>query len=141
MITHTELSTFGTEQAEYLIDKGVRPESIIISHMDRVIDTQKNIELAHLGVFLEYDTIARLRYHSDDEEVSLIKTMIDHGFERQILLGMDSTRERSLSYGGSPGLEYILTAFLPMLQKGGIESGSIVTIMVNNPKNALTFNK
>jgi predicted metal-dependent phosphotriesterase family hydrolase len=141
VITHTELSSFGLEQARYLIDKGVRPESIIVSHMDRKIDAQKNIELARLGVFLEYDTIARFKYHSDKDEVSLIKTMIDQGFEKQILLGMDSTRERYRAYGGSPGLEYIITGFIPMLQEAGIEDGLIETIMVNNPKNALAFKK
>ena len=67
--------------------------------------------------------------------------MIDDGFEGQILLGMDSTRNRYRSYGGSPGLEYILTTFLPMLQRVGIESDSIETIMSANPKNALTFKK
>jgi phosphotriesterase-related protein len=141
VITHTELSAFGKEQADYLINNGVKPESIIISHMDRKIYTQKNIELARLGVFLEYDTIARFRYHSDDDEVSLIKTMIDHGYEGQILLGLDLTRERYRSYGGSPGLEYLLTDFIPMLKKAGIKSGSIERIMVDNPKRALAFRK
>jgi len=42
IITHTELSSFGRQQAEYLIERGVDPVRIIISHMDRRIDIEKN---------------------------------------------------------------------------------------------------
>jgi phosphotriesterase-related protein len=112
ILTHTELSTHGMEQADYLIRGGVQSHKIIISHMDRTIDTKKNIELAGLGVFLQYDTISRFRYHSDKEEVSLIKTMIEEGFENQILFGMDSTRDRYPSYKGKLGLDYVISTFL-----------------------------
>ncbi len=52
IMTHTELSQFGQEQVEHLMKAGVRPEHIIVSHMDRVIDVERNARLAKLGVFL-----------------------------------------------------------------------------------------
>jgi phosphotriesterase-related protein len=139
IITHTEISHWGMEQASYLIDRGIKPDSIIISHMDREIDIPKNRELAELGVFLEYDTIARFHYHTDAEEIALIAAMVDHGYDQQILLGMDSTRDRFSSYGSSFGLDYILQSFIPMLQKSKIQDISIDRMMLGNPKCALSL--
>ena len=79
-MTHTELSQFGYEQIEFLANAGVSPEHIIVSHMDRVIDVDSNSRLAGMGVFLEYDTIARYKYHSDEDEVALIGEMVKQGF-------------------------------------------------------------
>ncbi len=139
IMTHTELSQAGKEQAEYLTAGGVPAECIIISHMDRVVDMDMNIELARLGVFLEYDTIARFKYHPEVEEIDLIRRMVKEGFAGQILFGMDTTRDRMLSYGGSFGLEYIRRRFIPELEEYGISEEDIHKIMVENPRRALSF--
>ncbi len=139
ILTHTELSQFGLEQAQFLIEAGVAPEHIMISHMDRVIDIEKNAGLAELGVFLEYDTIARFKYHSNEDEVRLIGEMVGRGFGRRILLGMDTTRERMKAYGGEIGLTYIKSTFLPMLSEAGIGAQHAEDFMVHNPRAALSF--
>jgi phosphotriesterase-related protein len=137
IMTHTELGRRGREQAEFLLQLGVPAQSIIISHMDRVIDLERNLNLAGLGVYLEYDTIARLRYHSDEEELELIRSMIEAGFLEQILLGMDVTRERLPAYGGSFGLTFLAETFLPRLRERGVDPEVIDTIMIANPARAL----
>jgi predicted metal-dependent phosphotriesterase family hydrolase len=139
ILTHTELSSFGLEQVRYLTGRGVPSGSIIVSHMDRVIDIEKNARLAALGVFLEYDTIARYKYHSDEDELFLIKEMVSRGFENRILLGLDVTRDRMKSYGGEVGLDYLMTTFLPMLQGAGISRRHVERFTLDNPKEALSF--
>ncbi len=139
VITHTELSTFGIEQTAFLIRNGVPPEHIIISHMDRVIDLEDHLRLADLGVFLDYDTIARYKYHSDEEEVRLIKTMADRGHAGRIVFGMDSTRDRFRSYGADIGLDYIGRTFVPMLKRKGVSDGDIELMTVINPGKALSL--
>jgi phosphotriesterase-related protein len=139
IMTHTELSGFGQEQVSYLIGHGVHPGSIIVSHMDRVIDIEKNARLAELGVFLEYDTIARYKYHSDEEETALIREMVSRGFSDRILFGLDVTRDRMKSYGGEVGLEYILHSFNPMLEEAGIDRNHVNGFTVDNPRAALRF--
>jgi len=126
ILTHTELSNYGLEQVKYLISKGVKSNSIIISHMDRCISVQKNIELLETGVYLEYDTIGRFKYHSDEQEIELIARARDSGFLNRILLGMDSTAERFISYGGKPGLEYILMVFSEKLRENGFTGEGIL---------------
>jgi len=139
VMTHTELSRFGYEQTVFLTNAGVRPEHIIVSHMDRVIDVDSNSRLAEMGVYLEYDTIARYKYHSDEDELSLIGEMVKQGFGDRILLGMDTTRERMKAYGGNIGLDYIITTFLPMLTNAGVEGRYAKGFMIGNPGRALSF--
>ena len=139
IITHAETAEGGIQQAEYLLDRGVRPAHVTISHMDRQIDKSKNIQCARLGVFLEYDTIGRFKYHDDVQEIDLIRTMLEHGFASQITLGMDSTRERFLSYGGSLGLHYLLETFVPALCANGVGEREIELITVENPRRALSW--
>jgi len=141
IITHAETAESGIQQAEYLLERGVRPEHVTISHMDRRIDWSSNIRCAQLGVFLEYDTIGRFKYHGDAEEIDLIRTMIKRGFASQITVGMDSTRERFLSYGGSLGLHYLLETFVPALRANGVGEREIELITVENPRRALAWEK
>ena len=58
------------------------------------------LHVAGTGVYIEMDTIGRYKYHSDEEEVRLIRMLLDHGHEDRILLGLDTTRKRMKSYGG-----------------------------------------
>jgi predicted metal-dependent phosphotriesterase family hydrolase len=92
-----------------------------------------------LGVFIEYDTIGRFKYHTNEDEIVLINNVLERGFGAQITLGMDSTRERVLSYGGSLGLDYILTVFIPELRKSGVSDQYIEMMTVYNPRRALVF--
>jgi predicted metal-dependent phosphotriesterase family hydrolase len=139
IMTHAELSTWGREQAEFLLEHGVDAAGVIISHMDRVVNLGRSLELARIGVYLEYDTIARYRYHSDEEELELIRGMIEAGFAERILLGMDVTRERLPAYGGSFGLTYLAGTFLPRLLEAGVGQEAIEAMMVDNPARALAL--
>jgi predicted metal-dependent phosphotriesterase family hydrolase len=139
ILTHTELSTWGYEQAEFLLERGVCPGSIIISHMDRAANLQHNLAIARLGVYLEYDTIARSIYHDEEKEMELIQAMIKAGFGDRILLGMDVTRERLPAYGGRFGLAYLAENFLPRLRDRGLSQKDIETLMIANPARALAL--
>lgn len=137
---HTEMGSFGVDITKLLQSYGVKPNSIIIAHMDRVenhLDDHKKI--LEEGAFLQYDTIGRFKYHNDEAEVNIIKKMIDWGFEDQILLGLDTTRERLKSYGGNIGLSYILNIFIPKLLDSGISKNVIEKLMIYNPSTALKF--
>jgi phosphotriesterase-related protein len=139
VMTHTELSRFGPEQVEFLNREGVSSESIILSHMDRVIDVEENLVLAERGVYLEYDTIGRFKYHSDEDEAALISTMVDRGHGDRILLGLDVTRDRMVAYGGEVGLNYLSASFIPLLKESGVDGARVNGFMEENPRRALSF--
>ena len=139
IITHAEPGASGLQQARFLLDRGVQARSIIISHLDRVIDARRDQEVARLGVFLEYDTIRRRRYHGDEEEAGLIHAMVEAGFEDRLLLGLDVTRERLPAYGGEGGLAHLASGFLPFLRERGVAQQAITRMTVDNPRQALCF--
>lgn len=137
ILSHTEMGRGALEQIKLFTDCGVPVESIIICHLDRRLeDFDYQLKVAETGVFLEFDTIGRPKYHSDEDEVEFIKRMVAHGFEDRILLGLDTTSERLKSYGGTPGLDYLATGFIPMLKEAGLPDRVIRKFMIKNPARA-----
>ncbi|MFF2481438.1 phosphotriesterase [Paenibacillus sp. NPDC058071] len=132
------------EQADELVDmymsRGILAEQIIICHLERSLDKPQNHrKLAELGIYLEYDTIGRFKYHSDEGEAELIRQMMDWGLGNQLLLGLDTTRQRMKHYGGSIGLDYLSQQFLPLLKQYGVTAEQIDRMMIHNPAEAFSF--
>jgi predicted metal-dependent phosphotriesterase family hydrolase len=133
LLCHTEMGKGAIQLVDFLMSRGVPAKSIILCHLDRTTDVVLNKEAASTGVYLEYDTIGRFKYHSDKEEIDLINFMIDAGFQDQLLLGLDTTRERLTSYGGSIGLDYLWVSFIPQLLNSGVSAECVEKMTVANP--------
>lgn len=139
IMTHTELGYNALEQIKLYTDLGLKEEKLIICHLDRKMAHEEYLlYVASTGVYVELDTIGRYKYHSDNEEVSLISRLIENGHEDQILLGLDTTRNRMKSYGGSIGLDHLQGTFLPMLEEAGITKEQIHKMMNTNPAKAFS---
>lgn len=137
LMCHTE----GTAQALWLCDFyercGISPDRIIVCHLDRVLSgIEIHRELAGRGVYLEYDTIGRYKYHDDEAEARWIAAMLEAGLEDRLLLGLDTTRARLKSYGGEIGLTHLSRSFLPLLAELGADRGQMDKLMVENPARA-----
>lgn len=138
VMLHTEKGFCASAAVDLLTGLGLAPDRIIVCHADRQTqDLTPHRELAQKGVYLEYDTIGRFKYHSDVAEISLIGEMIRAGFGKQILLSLDTTANRFLSYGGEIGLHYLLVHFIPELQKAGISEEICRQLTQDNPSQAL----
>lgn len=137
--SHTEHGVLGHEQADTLIAHGVPASSIIIGHIDKNADPYIHRELASRGVYLEYDSPSRQKYAPDSDAVKLIASAVEHGYQRQILLGMDLVRRSYYrSYGGRPGLGYLLKTFVPRLKAEGLEE-VVPLIFIENPARAFAL--
>ncbi|HEX6508134.1 MAG TPA: phosphotriesterase-related protein [Chloroflexota bacterium] len=137
--SHTENGVLGDRQADKLLELGVPPSSIIVGHIDKNADPYVHLDLAARGVFLEYDGPSRLKYGPDSDVVRLIAAAAEGGYGGQILLGMDLARRSYYpSYGGGPGLGYLLGVFAPRLEAEGL--GEMVQrIFVENPARAFAL--
>ena len=125
---------------DYVFRIGLKPESIIACHLDRArYDFKHHLEMAGMGVFLEYDTIGRPKYHSGDVEVELILSMVEYGFAVRLLFGLDTTNRRMKSYGGTIGLDYIKTVFVQKLFDAGLTEEIIRKFSEFNPQRALSI--
>lgn len=138
IMCHTDKGQGALKVIDILTENGLSPNSIIICHLDRKIDNYDfHYEVADRGVYLDYDTIGRFKYHTDKEEINLIQNMINMGYLDNLLLALDTTRNRHKSYGGNIGLDYILETFIPLMKENGIKSEQIKKMMIVNPARAL----
>lgn len=143
MMIHVEQGADVVFLLDFLYKLGVSAEHLIFCHMDRACkELEIHREIAKAGCYLEYDTIGRLKYHSDEEEGSIISNMLEAGQVHKILLSLDTTRARLRSYTPDGiGLDYILCVFLKKLCSMGIGEKELDMIMRRNPKGALAVRK
>lgn len=140
LMIHVENGHQPMEYFEFLIKKGVLPKQMIFCHLDRAChDLSIHKELAEAGAYLEYDTIARFKYHSDEEELKIFDALLQDGQEDRLLFSLDTTRKRLSAYGGATGLPYILEIFLDKMRSAGISQETIDKISRKNPAAALCW--
>lgn len=140
IMIHIEKGSNPIELFQFLTFLGVCPSRLVFCHLDRACsDINTHKYLLKQGCFLEYDTIGRYKYHSDDFEIQLIKEILDSGYSQQLLYSLDTTRERLKSYEPPAiGLDYILKNFNGLMQIAGISEKQIYQISVLNCIKALT---
>ncbi|HEX4031016.1 MAG TPA: hypothetical protein VHX20_11670 [Terracidiphilus sp.] len=140
ILTHSEQGTMMLEQIEMFDSFGVRPEHIIISHADRNPDWFVHRDVAQTGSFMQYDCMGRIKYFPESTIVELLRKMFDLSVGSQILLGGDNARRSYWkSYGGNPGMSYILRSFLPRLKREGFSDEQIERLSTHNAGKAFTF--
>ncbi|HEX7264150.1 MAG TPA: aryldialkylphosphatase, partial [Candidatus Dormibacteraeota bacterium] len=139
ILVHTEIGTCAHAIIDLLTHEGVKPESIILAHLDRNPDFELHSEVAARGVMLEYDTPGRIKYRPDSELIDLIEAMASAGQIDHLLLGLDlGMRDYFRAYGGGPGLGYLMDVFVPRLRKR-IGAAGVDAILVANPARAFAF--
>ena len=136
----------GIEATDILLNAGVKPEKICISHVD--VENREDYILALLkkGVYVEFDNFGKEYYIRrevrnsgygcfvhDTQRVALVKKLVDMGYLSQILLTCDLCLKNLLhSYGGW-GYDHVLTNIVPMMEDEGITKEEIKTMLVTNP--------
>lgn len=139
VMVHMDTNADAMKLLSYLTRFGIEPGRVIICHMDRACaDVGVHEAVAEAGAYLEYDTIHRLKYKSDEDEIKLIAHMTERGFSDKLLVGMDTTNERLKSYGAAFGLDFILETFRHMLAER-IGQAGVDTISIANPAKALAM--
>ena len=143
-------TTNGIEAADILLNAGVKPEKICISHIDVENREDYILELLKKGVYVEFDNFGKEYYIRrevrnsgyglfvhDTDRVSLVKKLIDMGYLDRILLTCDLCLKNLLHFYGGWGYDHVLTNIIPMMEDEGITSEQIRTMLVENPANWL----
>jgi len=138
--THTHMGTMGLEQARFFKKMGVSPEKICIGHMDRNADLVYHRQVLKEGVYVQYDCVARVKYHPLIDTMNLINALGEEGWADRIMIGGDWGRASYLqSYGGQPGLEFIPRYMPGLMQEYGISEDIISRIFYDNPRVYLPY--
>lgn len=135
--THTTLGTMGAEQADYLIGHGVKPDRIIIGHMDLSRNIETILSVLRRGVNVGFDTIGKLKYCPDTFRAEALKRIEKEGMLSQVVLSMDITRKSHLKCRGGIGYTYLFETFLPLLQKNGFTQAQTDMLLEGNPRRIL----
>jgi phosphotriesterase-related protein len=130
------------EQVQWFLKLGVKPEQIIIGHVQRIPDAWYHKKIAALGASFSYDGGYRVKYWPDRFRIDLIKEMIKAGYQTHITLSTDSGKKSyQKAYGAGTGIDYDLVEFVPRLREEGVSESAIEDILVNNPARLFTFKK
>lgn len=142
MMVHIEKGSDPLLLLEFLLKLGVSAKRLVFCHMDRATaDLDIHKKVLEQGVYLEFDTIGRFKYHSDAREIEIFRELIESGYEDQLLFSLDTTRERLKAYNpDGVGLDYILTTFIKDMKAAGITEEQIHKISGQNCIRALTQN-
>lgn len=140
VITHTEAGTMGFEQVEFLCSFGVKPAHICLSHIDRNPDHWEHRRIAETGAYIGYDCPGKVKYGPDEMRIEVLRKLVDDGLGHRILLGNDLGRPSYWrSYGGGPGLDFVLTKFVARLRAQGFSQQIMDDLLIHNPRRFLTM--
>lgn len=141
-------TTNGVEAARILLDAGVNPKKIAISHIDVENNVEYIRELLKLGVYVEFDNFGKEYYVNrevrnsgyglfvtDVQRVKCLKQFIDEGYKNQILCSCDVCLKICLRTYGGWGYDHVLTNVVPMMEDEGISKQDIALILKDNPTN------
>jgi len=141
--THAVQSDVGLAQLAILEEEGLDPARIVIGHCDSHPRIEHWREIVRRGAHVQADFLGMsftpLERAGEPKVVELISTLLNEGFEKQILLSQDVCHDSQLaSYGGN-GYTYLQKSFLPQLAAAGVNAATIKTITVENPARLLTL--
>jgi len=139
----------GTAAIEVLFSEGLRPDRIVIGHMDQVADYEYHRAVAETGVFVEYDSLGRDHYAQewgyafdwghDSWRTRFLARLVTEGYSQQLLLSQDVCLKTDLSAYGGPGYGHILQNIVPALRELGLDADDIERILITNPARALAI--
>ena len=140
ILTHTNAGRHAVEQAELFHQLGADLSHVVISHVDRCNDLGYHQALMQTGVRVEYDSAFRWKPGDENFTFVLLEKLLSD-YPDQITVGMDAARHTYWkSYGGKPGLTYLLTDFVAELHKRGLAKYQ-QKIFIENPRQLYAFVK
>jgi phosphotriesterase-related protein len=121
ILTHTNFGNQALEQAQLFEKLGARMEHVVLSHVDRNKDLDYQKRVLDTGVKIEYDSAFRWKKGDKNWTFYFLEHLLPL-YPNQITLGMDMAKNAYWkSYGGSPGLTYLIDTIPALLGSKGLE--------------------
>lgn len=120
ILTHTNSGKHAISQVNLFYKLGANLQHVVLSHVDKFQDVNMHKELMQTGVYVEYDSHFRWKPGEENFTYKLLQQLLPD-YANRIVLGMDMARNSYWkSYGGKPGLTFLLTTFKNDLEKMGL---------------------
>ena len=104
-------------------------------------ELEEAVERLEAGAYVQFDNIGyRLPGVAALESrlIPVIAELVRRGWARQLLLSQDICHRSHLKAYGGNGYDYILSCFLPRLREAGLDSETLTSVMVDNPRRMLS---
>lgn len=138
ILTHTNFGKHALAQAERFYKLGADLSHVVLSHTDRNKDLAYHHAIMQTGVSVEWDSAFRWKAGEENWTYTLLEKLLSH-YPAQITVGMDAAKNSYWrSYGGKPGLDFLLTAFKMELRKRDLHS-FFDNLFVANPSRIFSF--
>lgn len=142
---HTDLYTEnGIEIVDILTAEGMRTDKICIDHIDVWLRPDYVRALLDKGVYVEFDNFGKEFYVSrerrfayDLERIMLLKSLIDAGYQKQILVSNDICLKTMWKKYGGLGYAHILRTVKNMALENGIDANTYQSLLTENVKTFL----
>ncbi len=141
------------EIIDLMAKAGVDTERLIMGHVDdRITDLGALRGLAETGCYIEYDgfgtedtainlSITSRTYNppSDDQRLDRIEFLVAEGYLDKIVIAQDVSNKYQYRRYGGKGYAHILNNIVPRLRRRGFSETQVQAILVDNPRDVLTF--
>ena len=139
ILTHCDAGTAALEQIDVLVGAGVAAGHIALSHVDKVVDRGYHRDIAATGALAVYDNAFRWADEANGT-LQLLEWAVEDDRIDNVMLGLDAARQGYYrSFGGSPGLAWLLTGFAREMTQRGLDAATQRRIFVDNPARAFAF--
>ena len=140
---HTDLYTEnGYEILDILTREGMKPEKVCIDHVDVLLRPDYIRGLLKRGCYVEFDDFGKefyvnreRRFAYDLERIELLKTLIDEGYAKQILVCNDICLKTMWKKFGGLGYAHILRTVKDMAIENGISEATYMSLLTDNVRN------
>ena len=165
IFTHTEhdgCASCALTQLDLFEAQGVDPRHLCIGHLSDITqeddpDSRTHQEIARRGAFLGFDTVGRALAFAppatgrmgklppsfpdipEAEKVRRVVSIVDAGYEDQVLLSCDFSSGVDLRSNWGNGFSTTLVQFVPKLRHAGLDEATLQKILIDNPRRFLSF--
>ncbi|MBM3945102.1 MAG: hypothetical protein FJ317_06390 [SAR202 cluster bacterium] len=135
-----------------LTDAGVKPERVVIGHLDFFFDYGFLKSLAQTGCYLEFDTFGLedtsnavtnapkgIERSSDTLRMERLEFLINEGFLNRIVISHDVCWTFRYSRYGGKSYDHIFRMVIPRMKRRGFTQAQLDALLVDNPRDILTF--
>ena len=140
ILTHSNFGNQALEQALLFKELGANMAHVVLSHVDRNKDLDYQKKVLDTGLKIEYDSTFRWKKEDKNWTLYFLEELLNE-YPNQITLGMDMAKNAYWkSYGGDPGLTYLIDTIPEFLKSKGLED-HFQRLFFDNPQELYSFFK
>ncbi|MFN8524241.1 MAG: phosphotriesterase [Chloroflexota bacterium] len=136
--THALESPVGLQQLDILQEAGMDPRRVIVGHCGTWMDLDYHEAIARRGAYVQFDTVRGTFPYDDVQIARAIRHLVRLGFLEHVLISHDCCYRTHLTAYGGNGYGHILRSFVPALLEAGLSREQVDTIIVENPRRAIS---